>query len=112
MSLQQQLKDDLKAAIKAGDTEKKSAIRVLLGEFGRQRDKELNDEQVISIIKKLLKSERELLAAKGEEMSAFLSILEGYLPQQAGEQEIRAWIAANINFDDFGSRMQAMKPLS
>ncbi len=111
MSLQQQLKVDLKEAMKAKDSERTGAIRILMGEFGRQREKELADEQVIAIIKKLIKSEKELLAAKGEESSPFMAVMEGYLPQQASEEEIRAWISDNINFAEFANKMQAMRPI-
>lgn len=111
MTLQEQLKIDLKDAMKAKDTERTGAIRILMGEFGRQREKELADEQVIAIIKKLIKSEKELLAAKGEGDSPFMEIMEDYLPQQASEEEIRSWIEANVNFDDFGNKMQAMRPI-
>ncbi|MGA7276612.1 MAG: hypothetical protein WBW79_01610, partial [Desulfocapsaceae bacterium] len=38
-------------------------------------------------------------------------VLEGYLPQQAGEEEIRAWIEANIDLSTFSNKMQAMKPI-
>ncbi len=111
MSLQQQLKIDLKEAMKKRDAERTGAIRILMGEFGRQREKELSDEQVIAIIKKLIKSEKELVAAKGEEDSPFMAIMEGYLPRQASEEEIRNWIADNINFAEFGNKMQAMRPI-
>lgn len=111
MKLQEQLKVDLKTAMKARDSERTGAIRILMGEFGRQREKELEDEQVIAIIKKLIKSENELLAAKGEKESPFITILEEYLPQQANEEQIRLWIEANINFSDFGNKMQAMRPI-
>ncbi len=111
MGLQQQLQDDLVAAIKARDAQKKEAIRIIMGEFGRQDTKELSDDQVIAILKKLIKSERELLAAKGEgDSSPYIALLEGYLPRQASEQEIFDWIEANIDFSAFGHCMQAMKP--
>ncbi len=111
MGLQQQLKVDLKEAMKARDSERTGAIRIVMGEFGRQRQKELDDEQVIAIIKKLIKSEKELLAAKGEQGSPFLAIMEGYLPRQASEAEILAWIGDNIDFTQFTNKMQAMRPV-
>ncbi len=111
MRLQQQLAIDLKEAMKARETERTGAIRILLGEFGRQREKELDDGQVIAIIKKLIKSERELIAAKGEEESSFIAVMESYLPKQATEEEIRTWIAENINFAELGNKMQAMRPI-
>lgn len=111
MTLQQKFSDELKVAMKARDTERTGAIRILMGEFGRQKEKELSDEQVLAIIKKLIKSEKELLAAQGEKESEFLKIMEGYLPKQASEEEIRAWISANIDFASLGNKMQAMKPI-
>jgi uncharacterized protein len=111
MSLQEKLREELKVSMKARDTERTGAIRIIMGEFGRQLVKELTDEQVIAIIKKLVKSEKELLAASGSDGSEYLTILEGYLPKQVSEDEIRAWIDANIDFSTFKNKMQAMRPI-
>ncbi len=111
MKLQERLKGELKAAMKAKDSDRTWAIRVLIGEFGRQNEKELSDEQVIAIVKKLIKSERELLAAQGRESSPFLIIMEEYLPKAASEEEIRAWIDKNIDLSVYANRMQAMRPI-
>lgn len=111
MTLQDTIQAELKVSIKAKDTARTGAVRILIGEFQRQPQKVLSDEQVIAIIKKLIKSEKELLASAKEETSDFLTIMEGYLPRQASREEIAAWIAANIDFSLFGSRMQAMKPI-
>lgn len=111
MSMQQKIRDDLKASMKAKDSDRTGAIRILMGEFAREIAKELSDEQIIGIIKKLIKSEKELLAAQGQEDSPFLHIMEEYLPRQASEEEVQAWIADNINFADFPNRMQAMRPI-
>ena len=111
MSLQEQFKKELIVSMKAKDTDRTGAIRILIGEFQRQPEKELNDEQVIGIIKKLIKSERELLAAAGEKGSGYLTVMEGYLPKQASEEEIRSWIEANIDFGAFKNQMQAMRPV-
>jgi uncharacterized protein len=111
MNLQGKLREELKVAMKARDAERTGAIRIIIGEFGRQLVKDLSDEQVIAIIKKLVKSEKELLIAAGKENSEYLSILEGYLPQQVSEEEIRAWINAHIDFTTFKNKMQAMRPI-
>jgi len=111
MTLQEQVQGELRVSMKAKDSDRTGAIRILIGEFGRQTEKVLTDEQVIAIIKKLIKSERELLAAQGKEGSPFLTIMEEYLPKAASEEEIRAWIAANIDFSSFANRMQAMRPI-
>lgn len=111
MTLQESLREDLKVAMKARDTERTGAIRILMGEFARQPEKVLSDEQVIAIVKKLIKSERELLAAQKQESSPFLTIMEEYLPKQASEEEIFDWVEKNIDFSAFASKMQAMKPI-
>ncbi len=111
MSLQTQITADLKTAMKNKNRVKTDAVRVLIGEFQRQPDKQLSDQQVAGIIKKLIKSEKELLAASGREDSGFIEVLEGYLPQQASEEEIREWITANLDFSEFNNKMQAMKPI-
>lgn len=111
MSLQETIQAELKTAIKTRDTARTGAVRILIGEFQRQPQKVLSDEQVIAIIKKLIKSEKELLASAGQESSDFLTIMEGYLPRQASREEIAAWISANIDFSKFANKMQAMKPI-
>jgi uncharacterized protein YqeY len=98
--------------MKAKDEEKKSILRVIMGEFGRQPQKELSDAEVIGIIKKLVKSEKEVLArAGGPPSNRFIEVSESYLPQTASEEEIRSWIEANIDFSQFKNKMQAMGPI-
>ncbi len=111
MSLQNEIQGELKKSMKAKDTERTGAVRILIGEFQRQPEKELSDEKVIGIIKKLVKSEKELLAASGKSSSDYITILEGYLPKQATEEEIRTWIEENIDFSSFKNKMQAMRPI-
>jgi hypothetical protein len=109
MTIQQQIKKDLSAAIKARNEDKKETLRVVLGEFGRLDKKELSDDEVIKILKKLIKSEKEVLEHKGEAAdSAFIEIVESYLPETASEAEISAWIRQNVDFSRFKNKMQAM----
>jgi uncharacterized protein YqeY len=111
MGLQESITAELQTSIKQRDTSRTQAIRIVIGEFQRQPKKKLEDAEVINIIKKLVKSERELLAAAGQQTSEYIEVLEGYLPQQASEEEIKAWIEANIDFSALNNRMQAMKPI-
>ncbi|RJX33114.1 MAG: hypothetical protein C4531_05730 [Desulfurivibrio sp.] len=111
MTLQEKIRSDLKQSMKAKTEARTSALRVLIGEFGRQLKKELADAEVLAIIRKLIKSEAETLEKKGEPSSEYMQILEGYLPKQASEAEIRAWIEKNIDFGKFQTKMQAMKPI-
>jgi uncharacterized protein len=113
VTLQEKIKSDLAGAIKAKQEDKKSAIRVILGEFSRGGKKELPDDEVISILKKLIKSEREVLQQKGEvaTVSPFIEIIESYLPQLASEAEIAAWVREHVDFSQFKNKIQAMKPV-
>jgi len=112
MSLQEHLKKDLAAAMKAKDEEKKSILRVILGELARQPQKESDDGEIVKVIKKLIKSEKEVLTQSGAgETNRFIEVAETYLPQMAGEAQIRAWIRANIDFSDYKNKMQAMGPI-
>ena len=109
MNLQKQTKRDLTAAIKAKDGEKKDTLRVILGEFGRLDKKELSDDEVVKILQKLMKSEKEVLEKKGDETdSRFIKIIENYLPKMATEADITKWIKQNIDFSEFKNKMQAM----
>lgn len=111
MTLQEQLKKDLVAAMKAKDEVRKNTIRVIMGEFGRAETKDLSDDEVIRILKKLVKNEREVLEQSGEADSEYIRIIEGYLPKMASETEITDWIRENIDFSTFKNRMQAMRPI-
>jgi uncharacterized protein YqeY len=112
MTIQEKIKQDLTVAIKARDDETKNALRVAMGEFGRSDKKVLSDDEVIKNLKKLIKSEKELLQQKGEtDNSPFIDVLSRYLPQMVGEAELVAWIKENIDFSQFKSKMQAMGPI-
>jgi len=111
MTLQQKIKNDLKTAMKAKDEARTSALRVLIGEFQRQPQKELADADVVSIIRKLIKAEAEMVAMAKSGPSAYLTVLESYMPKQPTEEEIRAWVVGNIDFSQFKNKMQAMRPI-
>lgn len=111
MTIQEQIKKDLTGAMKAKDEKKKNALRVVMGEFGRTDKKEVSDEDAVRVLRKLIKSEQEVLEKKGETESRYIQILEGYLPDMASEEEIRAWIDANIDFSEYKNKMQAMRPI-
>ena len=111
MTSQEQIKKDLIDAIKARDAERKETLRVVLGEFDRQEDKELTDDEAVGVLRRLVKSERETLELKGETDSSFIRIIEEYLPKMATDEEIADFIKENIDFSQFKNRMQAMGPI-
>ena len=80
MRLQAQIKKDLTIAMKEKKEGKKEVLRVILGELGRSEKKELPDDDVIKVLKKLIKSEKELLEKKQDDSnSEFINIIENYL---------------------------------
>ncbi|OGR01207.1 MAG: hypothetical protein A2505_09905 [Deltaproteobacteria bacterium RIFOXYD12_FULL_55_16] len=128
MSLLAKLKSDLKSAMLRKDEALKGALRIILSEFptkitmaitlesGKKstrakRDEEITDDDIISLIMGLCKSERQTLEYKKETSSEYLEILEAYLPKMAGEEEITIWARENIDLTQFKSPMQAMGPI-
>ena len=99
-------------AMKDKDEEKKNTLRIVMGEFGRVDSKEVPDDTVVKILKKLVKSERETIEHSGQSgNSRYIEILESYLPQMATDDDIKKWIAANIDFSAYKNKMQAMKDI-
>jgi uncharacterized protein YqeY len=112
MRLQERIKKDLMQAMKEKDAARKEALRVILGELERSESKAVSDPEAVRILKKLAKSESEVLEIKGAATeSDFIRIIEAYLPKKASEEEIRTWIEENIDFSQFRNRMQAMGPI-
>lgn len=105
MGLQQQLSDDMKAAMKARDAERRDAIRLVISamknkavELGRGPQGELDDAEVQKLLASEIKRRkdaasqyrdggREELAAKEDAEAA---VYEEYLPQQLGDDELAA----------------------
>ena len=109
MTLQEKIKKDLAIAMKEKNEPKKSAIRVILGEMGRGEKKEVSDDETVKILKKLIKSEKELIEKSGKtDDSEFIKIVETYLPAAVSEQEVTEWIKQNVDFAQYKNKMQAM----
>jgi uncharacterized protein YqeY len=105
MSLRTRVTDDMKAALKAKETQRLSAVRLLLAAI-KQREvderKELADAEVVSVIEKMLKQRRDSIeqyrnAGRQDlvDTEVFeVEVLTAYLPQQASDAEIGAEIDA------------------
>lgn len=127
MSLKQQITDDMKAAMRAKDTARLSAIRLLLAAI-KQREVderiELSDGDVVAIIEKMNKQRRDSIsqyeAAGRQELADVekfeMSVLAEYMPQQLGEAEIIAAVSDAIAAlgatgpQDMGKVMGLLKP--
>lgn len=107
MSLKNRISDDMKAAMRARDAERLSAIRLLLAAV-KQREiderVELDDAQIVGVVDKQVKQRRDSIAQYeqagrqdlAERERAEIDVLSAYLPQQASEAEIAAEIDAAI----------------
>lgn len=107
MSLKERITEDMKTAMRAKDAERLGAIRLLLSACKQTEvDKriELDDEQVIAIVDKLIKqrkdsieafvkAERADLAAKEQ---AELKVLSVYLPVRMSAEEIQTAVNAIV----------------
>ena len=103
MSLHEDMKGSLKDAMKARDEVKLRTVRSILTAFtnemvatGKTPQDTLDDEQALSVIKRLAKQRKESItqyeAANRPELAApekeELAVLESYLPQMMSEAEI------------------------
>lgn len=112
MTLQEQIKKDMMQAMKDKDDEKKNTLRVVMGEFGRAEAKTLSDDEVVKVLKKMVKSERETREQSGQPGdSRYIEILESYLPKMVSDDALRHWISENVDFSKYQNKMQAMKDI-
>ena len=107
MSLRDQINDELKDAMRSGDTRRRDALRLLTAAL-KQREvddrKALADGDVTATIDKMIKQRRDSITQfeKGnrpdlaEKEQFEISVLERYMPQALSEAEIEAAIAAAI----------------
>jgi hypothetical protein len=127
MKLKAQITEDMKAAMRAKDTARLSAIRLLLA-AAKQREVdervELTDADILAIIEKMLKQRRDSVTqyvAGGRQDLADvekfeIDVLSGYMPQQLTESEIAAEVKAAVAasgasaMQDMGKVMALLKP--
>ena len=105
--LRDQINDDVKAAMRAGDARRRDALRLLTAAL-KQKEvderKTLADPDVVAVIDKMIKQRRDAIAqfeqggrADLAETEQFeISVLEHYMPQALSESEIDEAIAAAI----------------
>ena len=117
MSLKQRITDDMKSAMKARESAKLGAIRLLLAAIKQKEVDErieLTDADIINIIDKMLKQRRDSMsqyeAAQRQDLADQekfeITVLEEYMPQPLSSAEIEAAIKAA--FDEHGNTLQAM----
>ncbi len=101
MTLKDRITDDMKAAMRARDSDRLLAIRMLLAALKQSEVDErvvLDDMQVIAIVDKLIKQRKDSIAAFSQagrtdlvdKESAEVVVLEAYLPQRLSADEVAA----------------------
>jgi uncharacterized protein YqeY len=127
MSLKPKITDDMKAAMRAKDAPRLSAIRLLLAAMKQKEVDErveLTDTDIVTIIDKMIKQRRDSIAQfeKGGRQDLVdvekfeISVLQAYMPQALSDAEVEAEIAAAIQaagakaMADMGKVMAVLKP--
>ena len=127
MTLREKINDDMKAAMKARETEKLGAIRLLTAALKQKEVDErieLTDEMVLTIIEKMLKQRKDSIAqfttgnrldlAAKEEFE--VGVLSAYMPQQLSEADVAEILNGVItetgatSAKDMGKVMNALRP--
>jgi uncharacterized protein len=107
MALRDQINDDLKNAMRAGDVRRRDALRLLTAAL-KQKEvderKALGDPDVVAIIDKMIKQRRDSIAqfeqggrtdlAEAEQFE--ISVLQGYMPAALSEADVDATIDSVI----------------
>lgn len=127
MSLKARITEDMKAAMRAKESARLSAIRLLLSAM-KQREVderiELSEADIMGIIEKMIKQRRESIVQYEKGARADLAdaekfevgVLSAYLPQQMSEADVAAAIEAAIvetgakTVPDMGKVMAILKP--
>lgn len=99
MSLKQQISDDIKIAMRAGEKQRRDALRLLQAAL-KQREiderVELDDTAVIAVLEKMLKQRNESIkhyvAADRTDLAAIeeaeIAVLQHYMPKALSEAEL------------------------
>ncbi|MCP4637316.1 MAG: GatB/YqeY domain-containing protein [Methyloversatilis sp.] len=107
MSLKDRISEDMKTAMRAKDSARLGAVRLLLAAIKQKEVDErvtLDDSQVTAVIDKMLKQRRDSISqyeAAGRQDLADaekfeLEVLSAYMPQQMSADEVQAAIAEVI----------------
>jgi uncharacterized protein YqeY len=128
MTLRERISEDMKAAMRAKDSARLSALRLLLAALKQREVDEritLTDADVVTVVEKMLKQRRDSISqfeAAGRQDLADaekfeMSVLQAYMPQALSEAELEAAVAKAIagagakGPADMGKVMAAVKPL-
>ncbi|MDO8419084.1 MAG: GatB/YqeY domain-containing protein, partial [Rubrivivax sp.] len=106
-TLKDRITEDMKSAMRARDSERLLTIRMLLAACKQREVDErivLDDAAVVGLVDKLIKQRKDSITAftqggridLADKESAEVRVLEAYLPQRLGTDEIAAEVAAIV----------------
>ena len=127
MSLRERLNEDIKSAMKARETERLNALRLMLAAVKQREVDErvtLDDAGVVSVVEKMIKQRKDSIAQYekaarqdlADKEKAEIVVLEAYLPRQLSPAEVEAIVAEAIassgarSAADMGKVMGVVKP--
>ncbi len=108
MSLGEKIADDLKTAMKSGDKDMVSILRMIKSSIKNQeidKKESLNDEEVSAILRMFVKRAKEAMeqftnggrTELAEKETKELAIIQTYLPKQLNEDDIRKIVREAID---------------
>jgi uncharacterized protein YqeY len=126
MSLKERITEDMKAAMRAGEKQRLSLIRMITSAIKQREVDErilVDDTQVLSVLEKMIKQRKESLVQFQagnrqdlvEKEAAEIALLQGYLPSQLNAAEIEALINEAVaasgatSIKDMGKVMAVVK---
>ena len=126
MSLKERISEDMKAAMRAKDSERLGTIRMLQAAIKQLEVDEritLDDAQILAVLEKMVKTRKESLeqfttagrADLAEKEASEIAQLQAYLPEQLSAAELDAVITAAIassgatSIKDMGKVVAAVK---
>ena len=107
MTIKEQITEDMKTAMRAKDSERLGTIRLLLAAMKQKEVDErveLDDTMVVAIVDKMVKQRKDSIAAfttggrtdLADKEAAEIKVLEVYLPQRMGADEVAAEVKAIV----------------
>jgi uncharacterized protein len=126
LNLKQQISEDMKAAMRAADTKRRDAIRLLQAAIKQREVDEriqLDDATVVGVIEKMLKQRRDSIvqfeAAHRHDLADAekyeVSVLQAYMPQALSDAEVEEAVGEAISIagakgqQDMGRVMAQLK---
>jgi uncharacterized protein YqeY len=107
VQLSEKLSDDYKEALKAGDKSRVSILRMIKAAVKNreiEKGSSITDDEISSILRTFIKRANESIGQfskagrmdLAEKEKEELSIMQGYLPRQLGEEEVRGFVNESI----------------